>query len=241
MKLSMPPWPLRQVRAVDLVDAVGNPIHDQRLGAGIPQRAVDAIILRVNDVEPVGGRRRLHFHTERFRFFDLTVVAGQFQNIFARRGKGRGRHRRTGIGKRDRARTGFLAPAGDRRLRLAFVLDRTAQVSFAADHHVAIDAGDDDRGEVGRVARVINFPLQNSGRAVGRFVIVFEAKPVALHFGETGRVVFVRLRAEAGGVFDGNELRAVPGPATGIRPARPPLRRADRRRRSANTHRRLSC
>ena len=36
---------LRQVGAVDLVDAVRNPVHDQGLGAAVPQRTVDLEVL----------------------------------------------------------------------------------------------------------------------------------------------------------------------------------------------------
>jgi hypothetical protein len=48
---------LGQVRAVDLVNAVRNPVHNQRLHPGVPQRAVDLEILRIDRVELGGGRR----------------------------------------------------------------------------------------------------------------------------------------------------------------------------------------
>ena len=45
--------PFLQVRVVDLVDAVGDPVDDQCFGAVVPQRAVDGVVLRVDQLEDV--------------------------------------------------------------------------------------------------------------------------------------------------------------------------------------------
>ena len=47
---------LREVRALALVDAVGNPVDDERLGARVPQWAVDGVFLGVDDVETLFRR-----------------------------------------------------------------------------------------------------------------------------------------------------------------------------------------
>ena len=55
----------RQVGAVDVVNAVRDPVHDKRLGPGAPQRAVNLVTLRINHVEPLRRRRGRHLHAQR--------------------------------------------------------------------------------------------------------------------------------------------------------------------------------
>lgn len=55
----------RVVAALELVDAVGNPVHDQRFHPVIPQRAVDGPCAHVHHFVWCGGRGHLGFHGQR--------------------------------------------------------------------------------------------------------------------------------------------------------------------------------
>ena len=101
--------------AVDLVDAMRNPIDDQCLRAGIPERARDFKVPGVDRFKLLGGRRRLHRDTQAGRVSALAVRHGQFQNIRSQRGEGGSGDQRFGIRKCDRTRSGFLAPDACRR------------------------------------------------------------------------------------------------------------------------------
>src|SRR6185437_175110 len=45
-----------EIGAFALGDAVGYPVHDDGLGAIVPELAVDAIVFGIDDVEPFGRR-----------------------------------------------------------------------------------------------------------------------------------------------------------------------------------------
>src|SRR5678815_6040212 len=55
------------IGALELLDAVRNPAHDQRLHAMIPQRTVDRPLPHVDDVELLGRWWVLDLHRERGR------------------------------------------------------------------------------------------------------------------------------------------------------------------------------
>ena len=102
---------LRQVGAVDLINAMGNPAGDQGLGAVVPQRAVYGVIFGINHVQAVLGRRLGHFDRQGRGKVGRAVPAGEGQGINAGSGKRGGGLRREGIGERHRARAGSLAQA----------------------------------------------------------------------------------------------------------------------------------
>ena len=57
----------RDIRSFAHRDAMRNPVHNQSLCALLPQLAIDRILARVNHVETVGRRRRLHMDVNRVR------------------------------------------------------------------------------------------------------------------------------------------------------------------------------
>ncbi len=153
----------RDVRAVDLVNAMRNPVHDERLRTGVPKRTVDLVGLGVNDVEPVARRRSHHFDFERGRRSQLAFARRQFQNVIARLGKCRRGDVRVRVGKSHLARAGILAPSHfGRRIRLQ-KFHRAGQIGFAVHHHIAVHAGVDARRKIRRFAGIQNPPLQNAG------------------------------------------------------------------------------
>ena len=56
---------LPQIGRFDLLDAMRNPSDDERLGAMVPQRAVDLVALGVDDAQRLLRRRRVDLHLER--------------------------------------------------------------------------------------------------------------------------------------------------------------------------------
>ena len=93
--------PFREVRAFAVVDAVGNPADDQRLRARVPERAVDAVLLGVDHVEPLLGRSGLRTHFEGRGGLLIASGCRQFEHVIA----GRGERRRGSRARRHRRRS----------------------------------------------------------------------------------------------------------------------------------------
>ena len=98
------------VGAVDFVNAVRNPVHNQRLGLGAPKRIVDFIGLGVNDVQALRRRRSGDFHVQGGRRAQPALAGGQFQHVVAGLGKGGGGDVGMHVGKFNFAGAGVLAP-----------------------------------------------------------------------------------------------------------------------------------
>ena len=159
MKLSSPPGPCCRSVRFDLIDAVWNPRHDQRLDPVIPERAVNRVTRRPQRRQLRRGRRQLDLHRESRRRLRRAVVGCDLQDVRARNRERRRGHRCLRIGERHTARTGQFAPCRHR--RGPGILDRdrrgfarptaaswrfavagpAVEIGPAASHHDAIDSG----------------------------------------------------------------------------------------------------
>src|SRR5262249_8592254 len=99
------------ISAVDLVDAVGDPVDDQSFDARIPERAVELVGFGVDGLKGLGGRRFLDGDSQGGGVRGLAVVGSELEDVGSGRGEFGGGDQRFGIGERYFARSGFLTPS----------------------------------------------------------------------------------------------------------------------------------
>ena len=153
----------RDIGALAHRDAMRNPVHDQSLGALIPERAVNRVFARVDHVETVRGRRRFHMHADRAC---RALAPGRLERkhiVTGLRERGRG-DRRSRIGKHDCARPRSLDPAGAILGRIFEPGDFAGEIGSAVAHHGAVDAGIHYRRKRRNRTVVEDPPLENSRR-----------------------------------------------------------------------------
>ena len=152
----------RDVGPVDLVNAMRNPVHDERLCPRVPQQAVNLVRLRINHIEPLRRWRGHHLHAQCGRRAQIAIARSQLENIIARFRKNRRRVERARVFKSRAARPGILVPQNFRRQIRLQKFYRAGQIRFAVEHHVAIHAGGNCWRKIRRFARIQNAPLQNA-------------------------------------------------------------------------------
>src|SRR5262249_1898245 len=100
------------IRAVDLVDAVRDPVDDQGFESWVPKGAVELVGFCVDRFERFSWRRFLDGNCEAGGVRSLPVVCGELQYVRSRRREFRGCDQRFGIGEGHLARSGLFAPCG---------------------------------------------------------------------------------------------------------------------------------
>ena len=94
---------------------MGNPADDQGLGAVVPERVVNRVVLGIDHIQAVLGRRVRHFDRQSGGEVGHAVVAGEGQGINAGLGERGGGFRRARIGEGNCARAGSLGPGDGHR------------------------------------------------------------------------------------------------------------------------------
>src|SRR6185503_6292645 len=144
-------------------NAMGNPIDDQGLGALIPERAVDRILARVHDVEPLGGRRGLNVHADGMRS-SLAVRSVECEYVITGLREGSCRQGRSSRGKCYRTRAGRLLPLSLVARRILKPGNLAREVGLTVAHDGAVDPRIDNRRQRRRGSMVEDPPLENACR-----------------------------------------------------------------------------
>ena len=201
---------LGQVGAVDIADAMGNPVHDQRLRPGAPQGAVDPVAPGVNHVQPARRGRIPDLDGQGRARAQTTFGCGQPDAVAAGRRELRGGRQGAGIGERHLSRPGGFAPRNPHGRRIALDrLDRSGQVGPAIEHHAAIDARRHHGRKCGRLPRIIDPPLEHARReSLAR--IHLQTQPRGGHLVKSRRVESIPFHPQARGVRHRHELDPVP-------------------------------
>ena len=201
---------LCQIGAVDVINAVRNPVHNQRLGARVPERTVNLVALRIDDIQSVRGRRQIHNDVQQGGRAQRTVDRRQLEHVLTRCGERRRRFQLVYVGKHDSARPGGLAPGHARpsgsRLQQ---FHRAGQIRLSAKNHIAILARDDLGRKGGGFPGISNPPFEDAGgeRTVR---IHLQSQLRGLHFIKRRHVELVARYAQAGHVGYENKVAAVP-------------------------------
>ena len=202
---------LLQVRVVDLVDAVGDPVRDDRPGPFVPERAVEGVGLGVDQVELLRGRRVHHFHGQVGRGAQAVFVSRQSQHVRTDGRKGRAGLGRGGVLESHLAGAGSHTPSDRCRNGLPRIegLDLAVQVGLAAEHHDPVFTGAHARRKVRGLARIEDPPFEDPGgsTAVG---VDLELEPGGGDFFKTQAVDLVPGHPEGGLGLHRDKRTAVP-------------------------------
>ncbi len=217
-----------QVGALAIVDDVRDPVGDQRLGAGVPQRTIDAVGLGIDDIEPPGRWGGLGTDMQ-LRGRNLAVgVADQLKDVGAGRREGGRSDRRRRIGKGNGAQARDLAPQHQGIAIRGQGVDLAHQIGLAATDDDAVDTGGDHRRKGRNRPCAHHPPLQDAGGivAVGDDL---QSQLVGGHRLKGRRVEGIARQAQTLGIFHRGPGRAGPvQQAAGFRcahalPVHPPI------------------
>ena len=153
----------RDIGAFALRDAVRDPVDNERFGAGVPERTIDGIAARVDDVEALRGWGRFGVHVQCGCLVLALACGCELENVLAGGGEGCCCDGCGGCGEGHGAGAGEFGPAGGIGVVIAEPDGLAGEVCFAADDDRAIDAGVDQRGQRGHVAGIEDAPLENAG------------------------------------------------------------------------------
>jgi len=166
---------LRQVRVGDLVDTMRDPIDDQGLRRAVPEWIVDPVFFGVDRIEVGCRRRRNYLDRQGGRGTRGTFAGRQFQGVVTHGRKSRRGGRGRSVGESDHTGTGCLVPGhGGRGALVAQGFQLSSQIGLPALDDHAIDTCGDRGGKVGRVARVVDFPLDD---ASGKAAVAVDLQP----------------------------------------------------------------